>query len=198
MIRFPFNDLALFALMLAVLQWGDALPIALLRVAQWALGLEVMGSLVVWVIATAILRRSGTRGPLIALGLGLFGLGLLAFFGIAIGFELGLLVLLPFIAMLLGPFVVALWRDDMEAIRFLRTRALVVLGVVLAIALDGTALDLQIDFPMSRETRVALGYPANDQRALYTNVSMGLVFYGVLSAVELLRLAWWRLTRNWD
>jgi hypothetical protein len=198
MIRFPFSDLALFALMLAVARWGDALPIPLLSVAQWALGLEVMGSLVVWIIATAVVRRSGTRGLLVALGLGLFGLGLLAFFGVVIGFELGLLVLLPFVAMLLGPFVIALWRDDMEAIRFLRTRALVVLGVVLAIALDGTALDLQIEFPMSRETRVALGYHPNDPRPLHTNVSMGLVFYGVLSVVELLRLAWWRLTRNWD
>lgn len=198
MLRFPFNDLALFGLMLAVLGWGDALPLPLLRVAQWAPGLEVMGALVVFTIAAAILRRPGLRGLMLALGLACSAILMLAFFAIVIANELGMLVLLPFFAMLLGPFVVAAWREDMEAIRYLRMRALVVLGVLLAIVLESSALALQIEFPMSPETRAALGYHPDDRRALYANVSLGLVFYGVLSVVELLRLAWWRLTRNRD
>jgi hypothetical protein len=198
MLRFPFNDLALLGLMLAVMHWGDALPVPLLRVAQWALGLELMGALVVFTLAAAILRRPGFRGALLAVALVVCALALLAFFAFVIASELGMLVLLPFVVLLLSPFVVALWRDDREAIRHLRTRALVVLGVMLAIVLETTALTLQTEFPMSPQTRAALGYHPDDRQALYANVSMGLVFYGVLSAVELLRLAWWRLTRNWQ
>lgn len=60
MARFPFNDSLAFAPMLAVARWGDALPLALLRIAQWALAL--ISTLVVCAATTAGLRLGERRG----------------------------------------------------------------------------------------------------------------------------------------